>query len=319
MSSLKLLNQHSEWVTWVRENLARGCDLNSVKNTLIQNGFDPISIESVIKSALHQTVVVPSRVQWSNTRPIQGAPIYASSPTSSKAHHLSLGHASPDNAVFLQNPLNPALVSQVITSKMQLYLIGDFMSPKECQEIIDLGNHQLRPSTVSLPDQEFNRAEDKGAIKLADETYVDLSFRTSQTCDLALLNDPKVMAMDQRISKTLGIAIELSESTQLQRYLLGEQFKSHTDYFAPNSEEYTRFASERGNRTWTFMVYLNNVAQGGGTHFSAIEKTILPRQGMAVVWNNLLPSGEVNPLTIHAGTPVVEGVKFVVTKWFRQR
>ena len=30
MSSLKLLNQHSEWVTWVRENLARGCDLNSV-------------------------------------------------------------------------------------------------------------------------------------------------------------------------------------------------------------------------------------------------------------------------------------------------
>ena len=319
MSSLKLLNQHSEWVTWVRENLARGCDLNSVKNTLIQNGFDPISIERVIKSVLHKTVVVPNLVQWSNTRQIQGTTNYASGPTSSKASHLSLGHASPDNAVFLQDPLNPALVSQVISSKMQLYLIADFMNPKECQEIIDLGNKQLRPSTVSLPDQEFNRAEDKGAMKLADETYVDLSFRTSQTCDLALLNHPKVMAMDQRISKTLGIRIGLSEGTQLQRYLVGEQFKSHTDFFAPNSEEYARFASERGNRTWTFMVYLNNVTQGGGTHFSAIEKTILPRQGMAVVWNNLLPNGEVNPLTIHAGTPVIEGVKFVVTKWFRQR
>ncbi len=319
MSALKILDQHPEWLRWMRENLARGCDRADLTRLLLQNGFDTGSVDKAL-----QTAHSPLKPQASHfSAPAMGQPqapiVYHAKPVFMGMSALNLQHESQGNSVFLQDPLNPALVSQVLTSKMQLYLIADFMSASECQVLIELGAKHLRASTVSLPDQHAQSGSAQVLEQLGDQTYVDLSFRTSQTCDLALLNHPKVLALDQRIAQTLGVNAALSEGTQLQRYRVGEQFKAHTDYFSPQSEEYVRFATERGNRTWTFMVYLNEVKLGGGTQFVSIKKTIQPRQGMAVVWNNRLPSGEVNPETLHAGLPVLEGEKFVITKWFRER
>jgi prolyl 4-hydroxylase len=39
----------------------------------------------------------------------------------------------------------------------------------------------------------------------------------------------------------------------------------------------------------------------------------------AAVWWNLLPDGSPDPLTLHAGCPVVEGTKFGMNLWFRER
>jgi prolyl 4-hydroxylase len=44
----------------------------------------------------------------------------------------------------------------------------------------------------------------------------------------------------------------------------------------------------------------------------------MPKIGQALVWNNLLNEGGVNPNTFHAGLPVLEGSKYVITKWFRE-
>jgi len=319
MSALKLLDQHPEWLHWMQENVARGCDPSDLTRILLQNGFDAGSVDEALQTAHSPIKRLESHFAASALGQPQAPIVYHAKPVSEGLSALSLQHESHANSIFLQDPLNPALVSQVLTSKIQLYLIADFMSASECQALIDLGAKHLRASTVSLPDQHAQRDSGQVLEQLGDQTYVDLSFRTSQTCDLALLNDPKVLALDQRISQTLGVNAALSEGTQLQRYRVGEQFKAHTDYFSPHSEEYARFATERGNRTWTFMVYLNEVKLGGGTQFVSIKKTIQPRQGMAVVWNNRLPSGEVNPETLHAGLPVLEGEKFVITKWFRER
>jgi prolyl 4-hydroxylase len=65
-------------------------------------------------------------------------------------------------------------------------------------------------------------------------------------------------------------------------------------------------------------VYLNNVPQGGGTHFKTINQIFMPKIGQALIWNNLLKEGGVNPNTFHAGLPVLEGSKYVITKWFRE-
>ena len=47
--------------------------------------------------------------------------------------------------------------------------------------------------------------------------------------------------------------------------------------------------------------------------------TVEPKPGVLMVWNNALPDGSPNENTLHAGTPVVEGVKYVLTKWYRTR
>jgi prolyl 4-hydroxylase len=73
----------------------------------------------------------------------------------------------------------------------------------------------------------------------------------------------------------------------------------------------------RGNRTWTFMVYLNEGMSGGATRFTEIGATFQPKVGLALLWNNLNPDGTPNPATKHCGEPVTSGHKVIVTKWFR--
>ena len=109
------------------------------------------------------------------------------------------------------------------------------------------------------------------------------------------------------------------DTNQGQKYSVGQEFKAHHDYFTPNSQEYLTYCQHAGQRTWTFMIYLNDTPAGGGTRFRKLEKTFYPKQGMAVLWNNLKEDGSPNPYTLHHGMKVREGEKYVITKWFRER
>ncbi|WP_415882077.1 prolyl hydroxylase family protein [Neptuniibacter sp. QD34_54] len=181
----------------------------------------------------------------------------------------------------------------------EVYSIENFLDPNECMKLIELIRDYQRPSTTT---------NDQGKFK---------DYRTSQTCDLSLIDSPFVKEIDRRICKMLGISDSYSEGIQGQWYNIGEEFKEHTDYFEPNSKEYSEYASEQGQRTWTFMIYLNTTQSGGETHFPKLNRSFSPKQGKAVIWNNLNPDGSPNSFTLHHGMPVKEGYKAIITKWFR--
>lgn len=190
--------------------------------------------------------------------------------------------------------------TRVPTDLAQMYTLDDFMTAEECDQLIALSAQHMVPSGLAL-----NKEENR-------------SHRTSSTCLLAKLNDPFVTKIAIRIGETLGMNPSYSEGIEIQRYEVGQLFRHHTDFFNRGSEEYKRYASVRGNRTWTFMVYLNDVEQGGGTNFFHLQKTFQPKKGMAVIWNNLLPDGMPNPNTLHAGEPVEQGCKVIITDWYRE-
>jgi prolyl 4-hydroxylase len=74
-----------------------------------------------------------------------------------------------------------------------------------------------------------------------------------------------------------------------------------------------------GQRTWTAMIYLSDVAAGGETHFPTCGFKVPPREGMILIWNNLRIDGAPNTDSLHAALPVEAGTKYIVTKWFRER
>jgi prolyl 4-hydroxylase len=201
------------------------------------------------------------------------------------------------NPSLLRRP--PATLQPIEPEVLQLFTLDDFLSDAECDAIVAITNRHLRPSTVTVENG-------------------DKYYRTSRTCDLSLIKDPQVAALDLKIALTLGIRPAYSEGIQAQRYDVGQEFKRHTDYFEPGTPEYARFAAERGNRTWTFMVYLNDGMEGGGTRFFAIDRVFQPKKGQAVIWNNLYRDGTPNPDTLHSGEPVTAGHKIIITKWFRE-
>ncbi len=67
------------------------------------------------------------------------------------------------------------------------------------------------------------------------------------------------------------------------------------------------------------MAFLNSVAEGGHTDFSEIGASIEPKPGVLLIWNNARPDGTPNEATLHAGTPVIKGEKYILTKWYRTR
>ena len=60
-----------------------------------------------------------------------------------------------------------------------------------------------------------------------------------------------------------------------QYYLEGQEFKEHTDYFEITT---TWYDQGKGQRTFTFMIYLNDVSKGGETEFTKIDKRFKPLQ-----------------------------------------
>ena len=116
-----------------------------------------------------------------------------------------------------------------------------------------------------------------------------------------------------------GLNPAYGEPLQGQRYAVGQEFKPHTDYFTPGGRDFQKFCALSGNRTWTFMIYLNDVAAGGATRFKMLDKTFQPERGKLLCWNNRLPNGAVNPATLHHGMKVRKGVKYVITKWYREK
>lgn len=190
-------------------------------------------------------------------------------------------------------------VRRVPTERLELFDCPGFLPPALCTELMRQIERDRRPSTIADPNG-------------------DHYFRTSETCDLAA-DDPAVQDLEARLLSLTGIDAAHGEPVQGQRYEVGQEFKPHTDYFEPNGVDYDRYCSVAGNRTWTCMIYLNDVEAGGGTRFKVIGKTFQPEAGKLVCWNNKRSDGRPNPNTLHHGMKVRKGVKYVITKWYRER
>ncbi|TIX51948.1 prolyl hydroxylase family protein [Alteraurantiacibacter aquimixticola] len=190
-------------------------------------------------------------------------------------------------------------IRRVPSERLELFFRRDFLSPALCDQLIALVEKDRRPSTIADPNG-------------------DNYFRTSETCDLSA-EEPAVQELEQRLAALNHIEPAHGEPVQGQRYDVGQEFKPHTDYFEPGGTDFEKFCSIAGNRTWTFMIYLNDVSAGGGTRFKVIGKTFQPEKGMLVCWNNKRLDGRPNPNTLHHGMKVRKGVKYVITKWYRER
>lgn len=190
-------------------------------------------------------------------------------------------------------------MQKVPTPRLDLFVLRGFLDPALCESLIDQIEANHRPSTIA-------------------DANGDTAFRTSSTCDLDPAA-PGVAALEARLVQISGIDPRLGEPLQGQRYEVGQEFKAHTDYFEPAIDDYARYCSETGQRTWTFMVYLNAVAAGGATRFKLIDKIIQPEAGKLLAWNNRLADGALNPATLHHALKVRKGRKYVITRWYRER
>lgn len=212
------------------------------------------------------------------------------------------GEASPVRAhigrlVGDRLAVTPA-VTHLDIADVQVYFHENFLGAAACNRLISLIDTDRRPSTLLSDKAEEN-------------------FRTSESCDMDRWS-PDVRPIDESIAMLLGLDPVYGETMQGQRYAPGQHFRAHHDYFFQSERYWERVRKDGGQRTWTAMVYLNDVEEGGATWFPQAGIRVSPKRGLLLIWNNMRPDGSPNPLTLHEGMPVIKGVKYVVTKWFRE-
>ena len=237
-----------------------------------------------------------------------------------------------------------------LSAAPRLAVVSNLLTPSECAHIIRLGVESggLHPSRVvrhAMPSPlqapsppleitdgqsssdggEFG-AEKKGERGENDdggddnESAFRTAGRTSSSCCIASATDEVVRLAIARAAYLVGLTPEHAEAAQLVHYTPGAEYRPHYDFFSPKGGRAFRIGTlVQGNRAVSVLVYLSSCAAGGHTSFPLLGRRFRPEPGRAVLWHNIDRDGKLDHLTLHAGEPVVEGEKWAMNIWLRQR
>ena len=190
-------------------------------------------------------------------------------------------------------------VSRIPAIGLDIFVARDFLDADECAGLIRLIDAQRVPSQLLV-------------------ASADPEFRTSESCNMDP-HHPLVKQVEDKINGLIGIDPVQAETIQGQRYAVGQQFKTHHDFFHTDEPYWPEMERCGGQRTWTAMVFLNAPDGGGHTAFEQAGIRVAPRPGNLIAWNNLNAAGKPNLASMHRGCPVTAGVKYIITKWYRER
>ena len=194
---------------------------------------------------------------------------------------------------------NPAAM-KLPSRHLDIFVVQNFLTPRECALMIKMIDKRRQPSGV-----------------LGGFAKNDPDYRTSESCNVNPA-DPFVASIERKITELMGIDPSHGETIQGQRYAVGQQFKAHHDFFYTEQPYWQDMARSGGQRTWTTMMFLNDVEAGGQTFFPHANLRIAPRAGNLLTWNNMDVAGAPNIHSLHQGLAVGAGVKNIITKWYRE-
>lgn len=133
-------------------------------------------------------------------------------------------------------------------------------------------------------------------------------IRTSDAAAFPLVAErPFIHALNQRIAAATATDYVQGEPLQVLRYAPGQQYKRHYDALPPGQDQ----------RIITFLIYLNEGYDGGETIFPDAGFRFKGSTGDALMFRNILPSGEPDLRTAHIGGAVLNGTKYLASKWIR--
>jgi prolyl 4-hydroxylase len=185
----------------------------------------------------------------------------------------------------------------------RIVLLGNVLSDEECDALCTYVDQRLTRSPVI--------GDSDGVAQLNSD-------RTSQGAMLARGETELIARIDARLASIARWPVERGEGLQVQRYETGNEYRAHYDWFDASLPGPRKHLERGGQRVGTFILYMCDVEQGGGTSFPGLGLEVQPKKGNAIYFANTDAFGVPDRETLHAGMPVVKGVKFIANKWLRE-
>ena len=143
--------------------------------------------------------------------------------------------------------------------------------------------------------------------------------RTSELTSIKRGASPLVSRIDARITRITGVPLAQGEPLQVMRYGVGAEYQPHYDYFNLERPGQAAHLRNGGQRIASLVIYLNDGEAGGETTFPRCGLSVAPRKGSAVYFAYTDAQSRIDPMSFHAGAPVVRGEKWIATRWMRER
>ena len=272
-----------EFSRWLVEQARAGVRPEQLLEPLLQVGWQPDHAAAAVDAVL--------REHADTLASQQGLPPAVAVPTPFEPNGPSLLQVDGRSIPVLASCLFPRVV-----------LLGNLLGADECAELIATARGRLQRSAT------FNAATGQNEAHQS---------RTSEGTYLPTAMTPLVARIEQRIADLLGWPVDHAEPLQVLYYGPGAEYKPHYDYFDPDGAGAEAALRHGGQRVATLVTYLNTPLRGGATTFPDAGLECAAVQGNAVFFSYDRP----HPCTrtLHAGAPVLEGEKWVLTRWLRER
>lgn len=279
------MNAHTqvpeEWRDWIAHNLQRGCDLEMLVADMVRAGFDADTARNAVFGFNDPNIAATSVANGTYTH---------------ETPHLPAGNVIrlPDRDVRVVLRIERPMIA----------FLDNVLDAEECDELVRLSAHKLVRSTIV--------DRDSGGAGV-------VTGRTSEGTWFPLNADTFIARLDRRIAALMSRPIENGEGLQILHYRKGDEYTPHYDYFPPDDAGSAPHLAQGGQRVASLIIYLNDVGDGGATVFPKLGLRVGPKKGAAVYFEYCNSQNQVDPMTLHGGLPVLEGEKWIATKWVRQR
>jgi len=206
---------------------------------------------------------------------------------------------APVGGVEQLTPFPAASAAETKTSRSVAFMSEhpEALDPCLCDHLINTAAPQLMPSGVVNP-------ATGGSLRSEVRTSYSMHFQAN-------MYDAVVAESLRQLADIAGLPAEHAEPLGVLRYGVGQEYRPHYDFYDDPQHE--------AQRVSTVFVYLNDVAEGGGTDFPRLSARVEPARAKAVKFLNCDAEGRPNPETLHAGLPVIRGEKWLATLWFWDR
>jgi len=303
---------------WFTLNRERGCTLEQLHESLLQAGYAAAFAADYLRDRSGGT--------WQPAATVQPGASGASADIARSVAGLGPADAEPGAALkLLDHCGKPALeawwarcdelasanridvgdrVAQITGrhARNGIFYVRGLLSPEECEAMIADSAARIRGSTVVDPQS---------------GQFVPDARRSSSGTHFERGATPVVQAVEQRLAVLSGLPEANGEGLQILHYRVGGEYRPHFDYFDPATPGCALQLKHGGQRLLTIIVYLNDVAGGGSTIFPELGLEFLPERGAALLFASMTREGALQPASLHGGSPVTGGVKWIATRWIR--
>lgn len=177
-------------------------------------------------------------------------------------------------------------------------ILDNVLNSVECQELINQASNRLFSANVLGEKRE--------------------GYRTAQNCWLFEKTD-LILKIKNLIKTQTNLDITNQEALHIVKYDIGGEYKTHHDFFHPNTNYYEESIKNGGQRVYSCLFYLNDDFEGGETEFPNKKIRITPKIGRLLIWKNLKEDNSLDYDSLHAGLPVISGTKWIAIIWVREQ